>query len=62
MKSRRWLVLLVQNWRLAAIGLGAWLLWRGLAAWSEPLASVVLGMVLVALAIVPSLTTRKDRS
>lgn len=61
MNFRRVLRLLAQNYQLAFLGVGVWLIWRGLSAWSGPLASVVLGMGCVALALVPHLR-RKDRS
>lgn len=63
MNSKRWLVLLVQNWRLVVFVIGLSQLYRGLQMWSPALATVALGTVLVALAIVPSvLLRRKDRS
>ena len=50
------------NWRLVPLVLGVWLVWRGVSVWSAALASVVLGMGCIALAVMPYLRTRKDRS
>lgn len=52
--------LLAGNYELGLFCAGVYLVWRGLSAWSWPLGTVAVGMVCVALAIVPTLR-RKDR-
>lgn len=60
--SNRWLRLLLDNYQLLLVGLGLWLIVSGVGEWSKPLASVVLGLAFVALAVMPHLRSRKDRS
>lgn len=50
-----------ENWRLVPFSVGVWLLWRGLELWSPALASVVLGTLLVAFAVMPYVLPLKGR-
>ena len=60
--GRRVLALLVENVNGFAVGVGAWLLYSGIRAFSPAAADVVAGVILMAIGAFPYLTRRQRKS